>query len=63
MSGTSMATPYVAALAALLRGAHPTESATQIRSRITSTATDLGTPGLDATFGSGLINPAGATAG
>ena len=63
MSGTSMATPYVAALAALLRGAHPSETATQIKTRITSTATDLGTAGLDPVFGWGLINPPAATAG
>ena len=63
MSGTSMATPYVTALAALLRGAHPGETATQIKARITSTATDLGAPGPDPDFGWGLINPAAATAG
>lgn len=63
MSGTSMATPYVTALAALLRGAHPSDTAAQIRARITSTATDLGPPGPDPDFGAGLINPSAATAG
>ncbi len=62
MSGTSMATPYVTALAALLRGAHSDESAIQIRNRIISTATDLGTPGVDPSFGAGLVNPGAAIA-
>jgi type VII secretion-associated serine protease mycosin len=63
MSGTSMATPYVSALVALLRSAHPTESATQIRSRVTSTAHDLGTTGWDEAFGAGLIDPVASLAG
>lgn len=38
MSGTSMATPYVAALAALLFAAHPNWSAAQVQQRIKTTA-------------------------
>jgi subtilisin family serine protease len=63
MSGTSMATPYVAALVGILRSAHPTETAAQIRARVTDTVTDLGTPGWDSSYGLGLIEPVAALAG
>ncbi len=62
MSGTSMAAPYVSALAALLRGAHPSETAAQIRQRIIDHTVDLGPTGLDDDFGWGLIDP-GASIG
>ena len=61
MSGTSMAAPHVAALAALLRAAHPSDDATKIRARIVDHTIDLGTPGLDDDFGWGLIDPVAAT--
>ena len=53
-SGTSMASPHVAALAGLL--ASQDRSATEIRRRIQGTATDIGPEGKDTYFGSGLIN-------
>jgi thermitase len=53
-SGTSMASPHVAALAGLL--ASQDRSATEVRSRIQGTATDIGPEGKDRYFGSGLIN-------
>jgi thermitase len=53
-SGTSMASPHVAALAGLL--ASQDRSAPEIRRRIQSTASDLGTEGKDKYFGWGLIN-------
>ena len=62
MSGTSMATPHVTALVALLRASHPSESAAQIAARITSPATDLGTAGRDNGYGWGLIDPGAALA-
>lgn len=55
MSGTSMSTPHVAALAALVKSAHPAFTADDLRNRITSTAVDLGAAGIDDEFGAGLI--------
>ncbi|WP_409483307.1 S8 family serine peptidase [Arsenicicoccus dermatophilus] len=57
LSGTSMATPYVAAAVASLRAAFPAATSDQVVQALESTATDLGTPGLDPEFGHGLINP------
>ena len=57
MSGTSMATPYATATAALVLGEKPSLSAAALTAAVESTATDLGVPGRDAVFGSGLINP------
>ncbi len=61
MTGTSMATPYVSALVALVWSARPGDSAAGVRNRITTQVEDLGAPGWDAEFGQGLIDPAGAT--
>ena len=55
-SGTSMATPYVAGLAALLWSLNPGLTRDQVRDVIQSTADDLGTPGKDNYFGYGRIN-------
>jgi PKD repeat protein len=54
-AGTSMATPQVAGLAALLwaSGMH---DANAIRARIKQTSDDLGAPGTDPYFGAGRIN-------
>jgi subtilisin family serine protease len=62
MSGTSMATPFVAGAAALLLEANPSLSVDQLRNVLTSTAQDLGDPGVDDRYGAGLLNVAAALA-
>ncbi|MCH9816952.1 MAG: S8 family serine peptidase [Actinomycetia bacterium] len=60
-NGTSMATPHVAALAALVLAREPGLTPEQIRSRIADTAVDIGAQGWDSSSGSGVIDPAAAT--
>jgi serine protease len=60
-SGTSMAAPYVAAAAALVRDASAGKAgATEIAAALTGTATDRGPVGYDNEFGSGALNPLAA---
>ncbi len=56
MSGTSMATPHVTGLAALILSADPTLTPAQVRAIIETSANDLGTNGWDPYFGYGRIN-------
>ena len=56
MSGTSMATPHVAGLAALLLSLNPQLTNTQVRELIETNVDDLGAAGWDPYFGSGRIN-------
>jgi thermitase len=60
-SGTSMATPMVSGLAALLAAQGLDRS--QIIARMESTAKDLGAAGYDTTFGYGRIDAAAALSG
>lgn len=55
-SGTSMATPHVAGVAALVWSIAPTATAAQLKTALETTAHDLGTSGRDALFGFGLID-------
>ncbi len=54
-SGTSMATPHVAAVAAVLWGLNPNCDAAQIRGHLTASAKNLGVPGRDNYYGYGLV--------
>lgn len=56
LNGTSMATPMVSALAALIWSQQPSLSPAEVRSRIEKSTQDLGAVGRDSTFGLGLIN-------
>ena len=53
--GTSMATPHVSAVAALVWSYFPTCTATQIRNSLNKSAEDLGAAGRDTKFGFGLV--------
>ncbi|AIE58719.1 S8 family peptidase [Bacillus methanolicus] len=56
LSGTSMASPHVAGLAGLILSANPNLTNKDVMNIIKSTAYDLGAPGKDNDFGSGLID-------
>ncbi|KPK39561.1 MAG: hypothetical protein AMJ69_05360, partial [Gammaproteobacteria bacterium SG8_47] len=60
VSGTSFSVAHVSGAIALLTGAFPGATATEIESALTETANDLGTAGADNTFGFGLIDLAAA---
>lgn len=53
--GTSMATPHVAGVAALVWSANPTWTNAEVRQALTSTAEDLGAAGRDDSYGHGLV--------
>ncbi|MEW6745658.1 MAG: S8 family peptidase [Planctomycetota bacterium] len=58
--GTSMATPHVSAVAALVKSYHPGYTNAEVRAAIESTTKDLGKNGYDTTYGWGLVNAAAA---
>ena len=55
MSGTSMAAPHVAGVAALVLSAHPTWTPAEVETALEQTATDLGSTGRDDYYGWGLV--------
>lgn len=59
-SGTSMATPFVSALAAMVLEQHPDASPYQVRRVIEQSATDIEGPGFDRRTGYGRIDAARA---
>ncbi len=56
LSGTSMASPHVAALAALVRSVNPGLTPAEVMDLLRQTANDKGTPGRDPEYGYGLIH-------
>jgi subtilisin family serine protease len=56
LSGTSMASPHVAALAAMIRSVNPQLSSQEVTDIIRKTASDMGPQGKDDYFGYGQIN-------
>ena len=55
-SGTSMSTPHVAGVAALIWSQFPNMTHNQVRVQLRSTVEDLGNPGFDQFYGYGRIN-------
>ena len=62
MNGTSMATPGVAGVAALVWSNNPTCTGTEIREVLKATAEDQGAAGKDVYFGYGIVKAADADA-
>lgn len=56
MSGTSMACPHVAGLAALVLQANPALTVKQVEKALTAHSVDLGTEGKDTTYGEGRVD-------
>ena len=54
-SGTSMATPMVTGVVALMKSAHPAYTQSQIENKLFSTAKDLGSRGKDKDYGWGRV--------
>ncbi len=59
--GTSMATPHVAGVLALVWSVNPALSNTTVEGYLFNTATDLGAAGYDTTYGRGIVNADAAT--
>jgi len=59
LSGTSMATPHLAGLFAILGAVYPKSSAAQLQAHYVKYAQDLGSPGRDQYYGwgAGIVNP------
>ncbi|NOQ86753.1 MAG: S8 family serine peptidase [Deltaproteobacteria bacterium] len=55
-TGTSMASPHVAGVAALIKSLHPEYGPDEIRQVLQDTAEDLGNPGWDERYGYGLVD-------
>ena len=55
-TGTSMATPHVAGIAAAMFAVNPSITNVDVRNILETTADDLGTPGWDQYFGNGLLD-------
>ncbi|RLT42520.1 MAG: DUF11 domain-containing protein, partial [Chloroflexi bacterium] len=62
MSGTSMATPHAAGVAALILSINPNLTSAEVKQALQDTATDMGDPGYDSMHGYGRINAGAAAA-
>ncbi|HEY1630338.1 MAG TPA: S8 family peptidase [Rhizomicrobium sp.] len=66
LSGTSMATPYVSGVAAVIKGASPFLTAEEVADIIFNSTDDMGAAGIDPVYGRGAVDitkamsPAGA---
>jgi thermitase len=60
ISGTSMATPHVSGVAALIAGRNPSGGPSAWRAKLDASVDDLGAPGRDPQFGFGRVNLAKA---
>lgn len=56
ISGTSMATPIVSGVAALVMSQNPGINAEQVKAILKASAVDQGDPGFDKYFGAGIVN-------
>jgi thermitase len=56
LSGTSMSTPHVAGVLALVKAVNPTFGPDKLQERVRGTAKDLGATGLDPEFGRGRLD-------
>jgi uncharacterized repeat protein (TIGR02543 family) len=56
VSGTSFASPYAAAMAAMIKSVYPDMSPADIRERLRSSAIDAGEVGYDIEYGHGIAN-------
>lgn len=59
-NGTSMASPHVAGVAALLMASNPNYTAEAVRNKMNETALDLGDAGKDKLYGYGLVDASSA---
>jgi serine protease AprX len=62
LSGTSMASPFVAGVAALMRAANPTLTPPQVKAILKETAIPFGRPGENNEFGAGRLDAYAALA-
>ena len=56
LSGTSMATPHVSGVAAVIRTRNPAFTAAQARSKLDASVDDKGAAGRDSSYGFGRVN-------
>ena len=63
LSGTSMATPHVSGVAAVIADLNPTANAAMLRSKLDAAVDDIGAAGRDNNFGFGRVNLCKAAGG